>query len=224
MSDQNTYFQKDIMNKPLEKHGLLEEFNLPPKAIRFIRQNQRNIWLGLVCLVAAILAWSYYDYYTQTRNDKAAAMLSKAVQQVAPDKRAEMLDTVIAEYGSTGSALWAKIELGHLANAAADYDGAIKHYKEALDDISTGNPLSPLVQYSLAQAFENKKDYNDAIALYQKLVEIKGFTGEAYLALARIYEEQGAVAQAKEMYEKVLTLENESASVQEMVKSKLARM
>src|SRR3990167_4583757 len=109
MSEQNTYLQQEILNKPLQKHGLLEELNLPPKAIRFIRENRRNLVIAVLCCVLAIVGWSSLSYYLARQNDRAAALLSEAIEQGEPEQRKALLQKVLAEYGRTGSALWAKV-------------------------------------------------------------------------------------------------------------------
>jgi predicted negative regulator of RcsB-dependent stress response len=224
MSEHNSYLQKDILSKPLESHGLLEEFGLPPKVIKFIRGNRNNIFCAIAAVMVAILAWSYYGHYIASRNDQAAALLGKAVSQENVEQRAVMFNQVVDDFGNTGSATWAKIELGHLSFDQGDYDDAISRYQAVLDGLSGGSPLLPLVQYNQAQAFENKKSFKDALAAYQELTVLKGFTGEAYLAMARIYQAQGVLAQAKEMYQKVLDLQGVSASAKETAKAKLARI
>ncbi|MCX5876957.1 MAG: tetratricopeptide repeat protein [Deltaproteobacteria bacterium] len=224
MSEQNTYFQQEILNKPLQKHGLLEELNLPPKAIQFIRRNKRNIIIGLLCSALAILGWSSLSYYLARQNDRAAALLSEAVGQGAAEQRKVLLQKVLADYGRTGSAKWAKVEMGHLAFDAQQYDEAIKVYLSVRDDLAKSSPVFPLVQLNLAQAYENKNALPEALAAYKGLAEIKGFAGESYLAMGRIYESQKAVPQAKEMYGKVLTEEGVSPALKEKVQAKLDRL
>jgi len=224
MSEQNTYFQQEILNKPLQKHGLLEELNLPPKAIRFIRNNRRNIIIGLLCCGLAIVGWSSLSYYLARQNDRAAVLLAEAVGQGTIEKRKVLLQKVLDDYGRTGSAMWAKVEMGHLAFDAQQYDEAIKVYLSVRDDLAKSSPVFPLVQMNLAQAYENKNALPEALVAYQRMAEIKGFAGEAYLAMARIYELQKAVPQAKEMYAKVLTEEGVSPAVKEKVQAKLDRL
>lgn len=224
MSEQNTYFQQEILNKPLQKHGLLEELNLPPKAIQFIRRNKRNIIIGLLCCVLAILGWSSLSYYLARQDDRAAVLLAEAVGQRAVEQRKVLLQKVLDDYGRTGSAMWAKVEMGHLAFDTQQYDEAIKVYLGVRDDLAKSSPIFPLVQLNLAQAYENKNVLPEALSAYQRLAEIKGFAGEAYLAMGRIHELQRAVPQAKEMYGKVLTEEGISPALKEKVQAKLDRL
>ena len=224
MSEQNTYFQQEILNKPLQKHGLLEELNLPPKAIQFIRRNKRNIIIGLLCSALAILGWSSFSYYLARQDDRAAALLSEAVGQGAAEQRKVLLQKVVDDYGRTGSAKWAKVEMGHLAFDAQQYDEAIKVYLSVRDDLAKSSPVFPLVQLNLAQAYENKNGLPEALAAYKDLAAIKGFAGEAHLAMGRIYELQKNVPLAKEMYGKVLTEETVSPALKEKVQAKLDRL
>lgn len=224
MSEQNTYFQREILNKPLQKHGLLEEFNLPPKAIQFIRRNKRNIIIALLVGALAILGWSSLSYYLVRQNDRAASMLATAVAQNEVEQRKALLQKILVDYGRTGSATWAKVEMGHLAFDAQQYDEAIKLYLDVRDDLVKSSPVFPLVQMNLAQAYENKNAQPEALVAYQRLVEVKGFAGEAYLAMGRIYEMQKAVPQAKEMYAKVLADENVSPALKEKMQAKLDRL
>ena len=224
MSEQNTYFQQEILNKPLQKHGLLEELNLPPKAIRFMRTNKRNLIIGLMCCVLAIMGWSSLSYYLARQDDRAAALLAEAVGQSAVAQRKVLLQKVVDEYGRTGSAMWAKVEMGHLAFDAQQYDEAIRVYLGVRDDLAKSGPVFPLVQLNLAQAYENKNALPEALAAYQRLAEIKGFAPEAYLAMGRIHEMQKAMPQAKEMYGKVLTEEGVSPALKEKVQAKLDRL
>jgi predicted negative regulator of RcsB-dependent stress response len=224
MSEQNTYLQQEILNKPLQKHGLLEELNLPPKAIRFIRNNKRNLIIGLVVCVLGIVGWSSLNYYLDRQNDRAAGLLAEAMGQNDVVQRQTLLENLLADYGRTGSAMWAKVELGHLAFDGQQYDEAVRIYLEVRDDLAKSSPAFPLVQLNLAQAYENKNELPQALAAYQELAKIKGFAGEAYLAMGRIHELQKELPQAKEMYGKVLAEESVSPALKEKVQARLDRL
>ncbi|OGQ99931.1 MAG: hypothetical protein A2505_04965 [Deltaproteobacteria bacterium RIFOXYD12_FULL_55_16] len=224
MSEQNTYFQQEILTRPLQKHGLLEELNLPPKAIIFIRNNRRNIIIVLLCCVLAILGWSSLSYYIARQNDRAAVLLAEAVGQSSLEKRKELLQQLLADYARTGSAMWAKVELGHLAFDAQQYDEAVRVYLGVRDELAKSSPVFPLVQLNLAQAYENKNAWPEALVAYQDLAKVKGFAGESYLAMARIHELQKAVSLAKEMYGKVLAEEGVSPALKEKAQVRLGQL
>lgn len=221
MPDRTPPLQMEILNKPLQKHGLLEEFNLPPKVIAFLRSNQRRLLAGLFCLVAAVLGWSYYQNYTGERNDRAAALLAGAMAENSLETRAALLENIVGEYGRTGAAGWAEIELGHLASANGNFREALRRYQAVLADISSKNPLLPLVQLSLAQTHENLGAPAAALIAYGKLAELPGFAGDACLAMARIHEGQGDLQQAREMYGKALAGEDLPPEAREMAEARL---
>ncbi len=201
----------DIEKKP----SILDELNLPPHVIKFIRTNARYIQIIVAGLVVLVLAWSYYDYYTQAKQDKAALALSSAVKQKDNVARLESLSHVAEEYSGTGAAQWSRLEEGHLAFQEGRYEEALKHYQEVYDDLSGSNPLRPLVLYSIALANENGGKLEQALTDYRKLAEDEGFKSIALAAEGRIYELQGDQASALKVYrqiadDKTLSSENRS--------------
>jgi predicted negative regulator of RcsB-dependent stress response len=203
---------------------LLEELNLPPKAIVFIRQNRRNIFIALLVGALAIVGWSSLRYYLARQDDRAAVLLAEAVGQSAAEQRKILLQKLLDEYGRTGSAMWAKVELGHLAFDAQQYDEAIRIYREVGDDLAESSPVFPLVQLNLARAYENINSLSEALAVYQRLAESKGFAGESSLAMGRIHELQKDAAKAKEMYGKVLAEESVAPAIKEKAQARLDRL
>jgi len=186
-----------------KKDSLLDELNLPPHVIKFIRANARNIQIIAALLVVLVLAWSYYDYYTQVKQDKAALALSSAVKQKDTVGRLESLTSVAKEYSGTGAALWSRLEEGHLAFKEGRYDEALTKYQDVYDDLSGSNPLQPLVLYAMALAHENGGQLEQALDNYRKLAENQGFKSMALTAEGRIYELQGDQTKALKVYRQV---------------------
>jgi len=186
-----------------KKDGLLDELNLPPQVVKFIRTNARYIQIVAAGLVILVLAWSYYDYYSQTKQNKAALALSSAVKQKDNVARLESLTKVAKEYSGTGAALWSRLEEGHLAFKDGRYDDALAKYQEVYDDLSGSNPLLPMVLYSMALARENGAHLDKALEDYRKLAEFEGFKSMALAAEGRIYELQGDQASALKVYRQV---------------------
>ena len=63
--------------------GLLEQFNLPPNVIKFIRKNLKVIYVVLALMVIAILSWSAYDAYIQKRINMSSSALTNALKEPA---------------------------------------------------------------------------------------------------------------------------------------------
>ncbi|BHH83143.1 YfgM family protein [Desulforhopalus sp. 52FAK] len=175
--------------------GLLEHFNLPPKAITFIRKNQRIIQVLIGIVIVAVVAWSLYGSYVEKQREEAATALSLAVEK-DPATRGAALSEVIANYASTTSAIWAEVELAHLDMKNSDFSAAAEKYKSLVEKSDIENPLYPLVVFGLAQAYEGDKKYSDATKQYELLKEIKGFESIGYIGLGRLEEAQGNIDKA----------------------------
>ena len=141
--------------------GLLEHFNLPPKAITFIRKNQRIIQVLIAVVIAAVVAWSLYGSYMEKQREEAATALSLAMEMDA-DAQATALTDITTKYSSTASSIWAEVELAHLDMKNSNFTGAIEKYAALVKKTDSDNPLKPLVIYGLAQAYEGDKKYSDA--------------------------------------------------------------
>lgn len=188
-----------------DKRAILEELNLPPEAIKFLRENSKTIQIVLAVTIIAILGWEGYGKYTNTQRNRSADMLYQAMR-VDNDQRITQLKALSAKYGTRGSGLWGIIEQGHLAFKEGNFQEAASLYESTLASTSAENPLFPLAQFNLAQAYENLQDQAKAKATYQKLAEIKGFAGEAMLGLARIAEIEGTPDEARTKYQSYIDL------------------
>ncbi|MHB1349133.1 MAG: YfgM family protein [Desulfobulbaceae bacterium] len=204
MSEQSAFNRQPLQEAPLLANpGLLDQLGLPPKVVRFLRTHQRRAWIITGCVIALIAGVSLYGSYIDYRSGKAASALAEAMK-AGDDQKAELLGKVAADYGSTGAGVWAKIELARLALARGDADAAIADLQAVRKETPKESPLMPLLLFKLAALHENKKDSEQALALYTDLSGFKGFAPRAYEAMGRIYEQQGNKERAVEMYQKSL--------------------
>lgn len=224
MTDKSAFDSKNIVHSTVDQHGILEELNVPPNVIAFIRENAKKLQIGAICVVLAILASSAYDYYRDSQRDSSAAMLAEASQEKNEAQRTVLLEELLNKYPRTDAAIWGRTELGHIAFQNRNFDNAISIYTEVLNKISSDNPLVPLVQYGLAQAYESNNDADNAIKYYKSLTELTGFVAEGYQSLGRVYENQGQLEKAKEAYQQALEQENIAPGVREMLEGKLATL
>ncbi len=182
--------------------GLLEQFNLPPKLIRFLRRHQRTLWLLLSACIVLAVAVAAYNTYQDSRMEKAAIALDAALQN--KDARREMLQQVQNDYAATPSALWAAIALARMDEEEKKTDEAIQRYQAVRAKLEQKSPLIPLVLGKLAALEEEKKNGDAALAYYQEMAKLDGFAADAYLNMGRIYEEQGKKDDALGMYKQFL--------------------
>jgi predicted negative regulator of RcsB-dependent stress response len=205
MSTQSLFTKKDI--KPIEperKRDLLDELNLPPKLISFIRENARNLQIAVITVTVIVLGWVLYNNYTELQENKSASMLASALQESAVEQKAQTLAAVIDEYPRTDAAQWSMVELAHLDYQAGRFQEAASRYETILAKLSGDSPLAPLVRLNLAQSYEELNDHEKALGQYRTLKTVTGFSREASLAMGRIYEYRDEPQKASQVYEEYL--------------------
>jgi predicted negative regulator of RcsB-dependent stress response len=227
MSTQSLFSKKNIKSQqPDSGRGLLEELNLPPELISFIRKNSRNLQIGMICVLILVLGWIFFDYYSEMQEKKGASLLATGLQSESTEERVQVLENVIKEYGRTSAARWSKVELAHLDYKEGKFEAAAVKYNEILDALPAGNPLVPLARLNLAQSYEQAGQLDQAISQYNILKKNTGFTNQAYLGLARMYMAKEDPVQARMAYQGLLSnLEDTSDPVfKSQVEAQLAAL
>ncbi len=209
MAEQSAFDRENIKLQTMSQtQGLLEQFNLPPTMIAFIRRNQRAIWLAVAACLVIIAAVSVYFSYSDYRSGKAASALNVALMAKIDNR--QLLEKVVQDYNATPSGLWARLELAFLEEKEGQGPQAITRLEAVKSDLSAKSLLRPLVVGKLAVLYENAKQFDKALALYTELATQEGYASEAYRALGRVNEQLGKKAEALAMYGKYL----ESADIQ----------
>jgi len=231
MTKPSAFDKKQIQTAVLDdKKDFLDELHLPPEVASFLRTNARSLIIAGICIILMIAGWTVYKNYTRARNDKAAAALVTAEQEADETSRIQAIDQIVSQFPGTKAALWAELELAHIDYQAGNYTVAIEKYKAVLDDLAADNALVPLITYSMGQAYEQLHDNDKALEQYQILSQMPGFAGEGYLGLARIYEAKKELDNARDVYEKYLTVDTDSmtsargSKTKALVEDKLARL
>jgi tol-pal system protein YbgF len=88
---------------------------------------------------------------------------------------------------------------------ARKYDSALKGFRAIVDGGSDGE-LANRSKYWLGETYFAKKNYNEALPLFQEVIKIKNSEkkADAQYMIARAYENLGSKAKAKAAYEKVV--------------------
>ncbi len=201
----NTFNPDDIRLQPLgPPPGLLEQFNLPPKVIAFVRRNQRMIWVAVVACAMVSVAVSGYTTYRDHRAAKAASALDAAL--MAKTDLRQRLEQVGRDFAATPSALWANIELAQMDEKEQQPGKALARYEQINTGLSAKSPLKPLLLFKIATLLEREKQFDKALATHGQLAGFAHFAAEAHRAMGRINEAQGNKDQAAAMYAKYLEL------------------
>lgn len=211
MADQNALDRRALeMNRMAEPEGLLEQFNLPPSLIAFLRRNSRTIWIILACVAVVVVAVSLWDSYRTYTINKAASALDTALQSEGETEL--LLQAVAEEYSSTPSANLAKIELVKLYQGEENYTEAIALLTQMEADTSLSPLLQPLVTFKLASLYEQQGELTKALGAYTVLSSVEGFEAAAHKAMGRVQESLGNNEQAVAMYTKYLELTEVAAA------------
>ena len=222
MTEHSVFSKKHAAVMARDKQALLEELNLPPALIDFVRTNAKALKIGVAVIVIVLISWEGYGKYTSVQRDRSADLLYQAMQIDATGEQAKLLKELSNKYGNNGSGLWGTIELGHQAFKDGKFQEAVTLYESVLDSISANSPLFPLLQYNLALAYENLPDTTKAKAAYLALSKVKGFAGEADLGLARIAETEGNKDDALAKYQDYVDLpETQDGPTKEWAKNKI---
>jgi len=225
MADHSVFTKKHSEAVAKDKKAILEELNLPPAVIEFIRKYEKNIKVALITALVVIVALEGYKKYTSVQIEKSSTLLYSALHAKDANQRIKLLNQVTKKYARTGNGIWANIELGHLAFKNGKFAKAASIYEAALDKMSAKNPIRPLVQYSLAQAYENLDNVEKAKEAFLKLTDTAGFIGEGDLGLARIYERHGDPAQALTYYQEYVKLPGtQPGPTKDLVLAKIAQL
>ncbi len=227
MASESAFNKRLTVETTIDKvEGLLEHFNLPPKAISFIRRHVRIIQIAIAVAIAAIVFVSLYGSYLEKQREEASSALANALKQNI-EAQADALNKVIEKYGSTSSALWARVGIAHIDMQNGVFAEAADKYRKILSTVDQNNPLHPLVLFSLAQALEADKKFAESTREYDLLKNFKGFEQIAYSGMGRLEEVQGNTEKAISVYNNFLLSIGDDPSfsqAKEQVEGKVARL
>lgn len=227
MSERSAFDQNLVSESAyVEPSGVLDQLNLPPGAVRFIRTNKRILQITGAVVVVGVIVGALYQSYHSSRLENAASSLSISMEADGGD-RITALKHVATKFDGTPSALWATVELGHLAMKDKLYKEAGQYYSQVLDKVSSSNPMFGLLTFGVAQAEEAGKDYDAASVSYSALKEIDGYKDEGFMGMARVLEAKGENEKAFVVYEEYLGSilgEEQNPQMTRMIQEKMNRI
>lgn len=214
----------------VETSGILDQLNLPQPLIDFLRKNQRTIWIVVGIVAAVVTVVSLYGSYRNYTLKNAAKAYDQALM-LEGDQKKVALEKVADKYGSAPSAIWSRVELAHMDQAAGDLAGAIDKFTAISSDLNETSLLKPLILVNLGGLYEQDKQPEKALSVYQELKTLKGFESAAVNSLGRVYETQGNNEKAAQMFQQYLTMTTregdapqQDGPVRAMVRASLNRL
>ncbi|MFQ5647503.1 MAG: tetratricopeptide repeat protein [bacterium] len=203
--------RKELLHQPDELVDLLARIS------ELINRNKTLIGSVVGVLTVVIAAVGIYISLSRTHLREAGELEEKTIFILGgrvgnggyPSKEAKYKDAlshysrIRKEYSGTPAARRALLGEGNTCYALGDYQRAIAAYKQYLEE-NTGDSFAALVKNSLAFAYEESGNYDQAIKLFESLsvgVSDKA-AADQLINVARCYEKKGAIAQAVEFYRK----------------------
>lgn len=213
-------------NAYVEPSGVLDQLNLPPVFVKFVRKNKRVLQITGALVVVSVVTGSLYQSYHVARLEDGASSLSISMDAEG-DEKIKALEHVAADFSGTPSSLWATVELGHMAMKDKLYSKAKSYYSEVRGKVSASNPLYGLLTFGVAQAEEAEKKYSEASASYSALKKIDGYKDEGFMGMARVLEAEGKNKEALAVYEEYLGTflgEEKKTQLTRMIHEKITRL
>ncbi len=205
------------------KHGIMEELNFPPQLISFVRQNARNIQIGLAAIVVIVLFVLGMDTYHNSMSRKSNDLLVQSMQAEDINSRISQLQQLYDKHPGSDAAVLSLLELADYAKEAGNPEEALERYQLAADEISSNSPLVPLILLAKGQILETSGKLEEAFSVYKELASMTGFAYLGKTGQARIYELQENQQAAVEIFNELKNDQTISPQVREWlgVKSSL---
>ncbi len=181
-----------------------EFISLTSHAIDFVKGHKHLFdYLGMAVLGLIIVYMGVYAY-TRYMNKKGQEAFNKAYYAMSdetgsdkakadPENAEKLFNDIIDNYGMSKAAKLALPEVAYAKFEQKKYDEAISIYEDYLDKVSDNEPYNSLARMALSTCYEQKGDYDKAIAPLEKIIEGPDdyIKEQAMLNLARVYRLAG---------------------------------
>ncbi|MFH1079058.1 MAG: tetratricopeptide repeat protein [Pseudomonadota bacterium] len=198
------------------------------RVMAYLAENKKKIYIAGTVSVAVLLIAGAWYLYNLDMEKSAQKIYASSFYIAAGDMTAAagVYKEVLTKYPHSRAALLANYRLANLYYQQKDFDAAIRHYEAFLKQTPDQNDLITIAYTGLGYCHEAKKDFKNALAVFEKAADSK--TGQVFGSLnnqniARIYEAMNDRAKALEYYRKALT-NNADPIVELLLKRKIAAL
>lgn len=166
-------------------------------------------FLCAICIALGIyFYWSHYSGSALKLYAKAQENLLKSGDNPQTIKEnIPIYQQLIDKYPNSWSGRMAYYHLGNVYYNSGDLEKAISSYRKFVEKSGTDKTgVKFLALTSLGYCYEAKKDFEDALKLYQEAIQVYhvGFEMMGLRNIARVYEELNNKDKALEYYKKAL--------------------
>ena len=185
------------------------------RMLAFGKQYQRQIAAAVCGVIVLALVITGTWYFNNRTEDRAAAMLGKAMTAYAAlgkdapaaglEEAKKSFKNIVDKYGSTGAGKAALINYADVCYKTKKFDEAIDAYTRALG-VFTDSGFKSLILNGLAYSYEGKGDYEKAASNFEMIVSDKSaaMIDQALFNLGRMYEKMGKAKEAKETFARLV--------------------
>lgn len=188
------------------------------RAIEWIQENTRTVIIASVLAVVAIAAAVYYQNYQEDVRQQAAGQLQRLQTQLQgqpPDTLAASVQAFISRYGDTRYGDEARLLMGRIQLSSGAWQEAISTLEPVAGSYPPDSPMGYAARKLLAAAHEGAGNVEEALQLYADMASNAQFAfqrNEAAADRARLLAEQGRLAEAEQVYSRLVSEADTSAA------------
>lgn len=187
------------------------------QVISWAKENAKALGIGATLFFAVIIAVSIFAFVNQRRAAAANQLLGQMIEKYqteagVKDGGAALaaasgdFDVLIDSYGGQPAGKLGRLLYGHMASMAHDYDKAIENYQKALDDFGDDAALYNIIHNGLGVAYQEKGDYPNAIAHFQKIADGPDslLKDTALFHLGKLLGQIGKAEESRQAYQRLI--------------------
>lgn len=174
---------------------------------RWWRENGRSVIAALILAIAGAVGYQQWQAYRKSQAEDASALYTKFSQAINDDgqdiqQAQEAGGELKDDYGGTGYAVLAAMDLAQHYAAGDSLDKAVEQLKWASDH-ADDDAMEELVRLRLGRVYWAQGNYQQAVKAMGEPPE-HGYVSEYYELRGDILDAQGQAADAADAYRKAL--------------------
>ena len=188
------------------------------RTVEWIQANTRTVTIAAVVAVVAVAAGIYYNNYQEDVRQQAASQLQQLQSQLQgqpPDTLGAAIENFVSRYGDTRYGDEARLLMGRIQLTNSGWQEAIGTLEPVAGEYPADSPTGYAARKLLAAAHEGADNTDRALELYDDLASNSQFAfqrNEAAADRARLLAEQGRLAEAEEIYARLVSEADTSAA------------
>ncbi len=186
------------------------------RMIEFFQQNKKAVIgavvAGFVVLALGVGLRAYFKQQSAAAFDllsKVEKAYADTVVKQGPQAALEAVEKdlrhLVEDYGSRIAGRLGAYLYGAFLLEAGQADGAIENYQRALKYLEQYPGFKQIILSGLGHAYENKKQWEKALAFYQKVLDAETdlMDDMALFQMGRLYEYAGKIAESRQAFKRL---------------------